>query len=137
MKNWKLNYYKTLEKFVKLKIKELESEGHVCDENPLEVFLSHNKKHLNLSKTKGSFRFNTDLNFDSGYLKFDNLLCHVGRKVSSLILEEKPNVIKSYMYGYRQPKSNNIKDYIKKTNGSLIFESFLNEIDDKSFTNKI
>ena len=44
MKNWKLNYYKTLEKFVKLKIRELENEGHTYDEEPLDIFLHQCEK---------------------------------------------------------------------------------------------
>jgi len=133
MKNWKLNYYKNLEKFVKFKIKQLESDGHKSDDNPLEVFLSRSEE-----KIKENFNYENplvwkpkhkELNFDSGYLRFDNLLRHIGRLQSVIVFDEGEPMVRSYMYSQRQPRPSKVKELIKKTNGSLIYESFFNEID--------
>ena len=132
MKNWKLNYFKKLEQYVHLKIKELESEGHTYDEEPLDIFLHECKKKLTEGFGKGH-RSGKDLNFEKGYLGFDNLLSHIGIKESGEIFELPPLTVKSYIYGYRQPTPNQVKKFIRLTNGSLVYESFFNEIDSPPF----
>jgi hypothetical protein len=135
MQNWKLNYYKKVLRFVQLQIKELESKGQVCDAEPLDAFLQECKEKLPHGFSKGGGR-GQDLNFEKGFLSFDNLLKHIGRNESSDIFEIPAHTVKSYMYGYRQPTPNQMKKFIKLTNGSLIYESFFNKIDSPPFVPK-
>ena len=135
MKNWKLNYYKKLEQFVKVKIEELESQGQTFDEDPFDVFLQECRKQLPDDFDRGH-RSGKELNFDKRFLSFDNVLNHIGRKGSQKMFELDVNTVKSYMYNLRQPKIEQVKKFIRLSNGSLIYDSFYDEIDSPPFINK-
>ena len=135
MKNWKLNYFKKLEQFVQVKIEELESEGQTFDEDPFDVFLQECRKQLPDDFDRGQ-RSGKELNFDKGFLSFNNVLNHIGRKGSQKMFELDVNTVKSYMYNRRQPKIEQVKKFIRLSNGSLIYDSFYEEIDSPPFINK-
>ena len=134
MKNWKLNYYKTLEKFVKHKIKELENEGFSYDEDPLDTFLSFYEQRIfrerfsyeNPKTWKPDWKYPPDTS--SGFLDFQNLLLFL-KNMNPFDGVVSQHTMKSWKYGNRNPSPKVMKELIKMSNGSLIYESFMNVVD--------
>ena len=136
MTNWKLNYYKKLKKFVELQIDSLESQGHVSDDEPISVFLSKVKMNDMFSSLNTGVDKKIISDDGKGLLSFVELLKILGNKESSRVFGIPEPTIKSWRYGQRQPTINQVKELIKLTNGSLIYESFFDQIDSPKFNPK-
>lgn len=136
MTNWKLNYYKKLKKFVELQIDSLESQGHVSDDEPISVFLSKVKMNDMFSSLNTGVDKKIISDDGKGLLSFVELLKILGNKESSRVFGIPEPTIKSWRYGHRQPTINQVKELIKLTNGSLIYESFFDQIDSPKFNPK-